>query len=94
MCVCVCVCAGACFCISLVSGEEDEDVEVKQTYVSQYESMHITAILQPYKFSEVHTDSGKTALLCIDTYTYQPRDSLIGLVVNFGIGLESGRSGV
>ena len=43
----------------MFAGEEDEDVEVKQTYVSQYESMHITAILQPYKFPEVHTDSGE-----------------------------------
>ncbi|KAK7484351.1 hypothetical protein BaRGS_00024356, partial [Batillaria attramentaria] len=51
--------------------EEDEDVEVKQTYVSQYESMHITAILQPFsnfghKFSEVHSDTESQAcLVCI-----------------------------
>lgn len=44
------------------AGEEDEDVEVKQTYVSQYESMYITAILQPYlghKFSDAHSESGE-----------------------------------
>ncbi|XP_076457101.1 uncharacterized protein LOC143291220 isoform X2 [Babylonia areolata] len=46
--------------------EEDDDVEVKQTYVSQYESMHITALLQPYKFPEVHSDSDNpTCLVCI-----------------------------
>lgn len=27
--------------------EEEEDVEVKQTYVSQYENMQITAVFQP-----------------------------------------------
>ena len=29
-----------------ISGDEDDDVEVKQTQVSQYESMQISAILQ------------------------------------------------
>ena len=56
----------------MFSGEEDEDVEVKQTYVSQYESMHITAILQPYKFPEVHTDSGE---LPGHSLFYLPRSS-------------------
>ncbi|KAL8576012.1 hypothetical protein ACOMHN_052030 [Nucella lapillus] len=46
--------------------EEDDDVEVKQTYVSQYESMHITAIIQPCNFTELHSDSDNpTCLVCI-----------------------------
>ena len=47
-------------CKSVSSAEEEEDVEVAQSYVSQYESMQITAILQPYsahKLTEVQLSS-------------------------------------
>ncbi|KAH9496215.1 hypothetical protein Btru_010515 [Bulinus truncatus] len=53
--------------------EEEEDVEVKQTYVSQYENMQITAIFQPCLAQKL-TDSqlssplskeNQTCLVCI-----------------------------
>jgi hypothetical protein len=48
------------YCFFVVfPGEEDDDVEVKQTYISQYESMHITAIVQPYKQLEEHCERGE-----------------------------------
>ncbi|VDI35698.1 nuclear receptor coactivator 2 [Mytilus galloprovincialis] len=47
--------------------EEIDDVEVKQTYVSQYENMQISALQQPgEKFSETSESSvGQSCLVCI-----------------------------
>ena len=45
--------------IYIFAGEE----ELNQTYVSQYENMQITAILQPCpgdKFPDAHTETGQS----------------------------------
>ena len=55
-------------CKSVSSAEEEEDVEVAQSYVSQYESMQITAILQPYsahKLTEVQLSSPPSQGICL-----------------------------
>ena len=41
----------------MISGDEDDDVEVKQTQVSQYETMKILTILQKNPV-EADIDSG------------------------------------
>jgi hypothetical protein len=44
--------------------DENDDVETKQTYVSQYENLQISAISQPgEKFSEGAENSGRKGRL-------------------------------
>lgn len=38
------------------SSEQEEDVELKQSYVSQYESMQIAAIFQPCQHSSLSSN--------------------------------------
>ena len=52
----------------IFSGDEDDDVEVKQTQVSQYESMQISAILQKNPVdadidSSTNQESGQLSLV-------------------------------
>ncbi len=64
------------------SGEEDDDVEVKQTQVSSYKSMQITAILQKNPVdtdvdSSASQDTGKS---CRDVCSgWESRESTLGL---------------
>ena len=46
----------------LHTGEDNDDVEIKQTYISQYENMQISSILQPYPSENLNEAAEKKGM--------------------------------
>ena len=42
-----------------ITGDDNDDVEIKQTYISQYENMQISSILQPYPSENFNPESAE-----------------------------------
>ena len=53
---------------TFITGDDNDDVEIKQTYISQYENMQISSILQPYPSENFNPESAEKKGNCTPTH--------------------------